>query len=87
MKDIVSFEQGIGGDGATLKGSLGVEGETLSAQVQVSFPIEKIVEPAMKVVDDLVDRLEKLIPGDQTAMAASAKADARAALLKAFSEG
>ena len=87
MKDIVKFEQGIGGDGATLKGALGVEGETLTAQLQISYPLDKIIEPVGKVVDDLVDKLEKLIPGDQTEMATKAKADARAAIIKALSEG
>lgn len=84
MKELVSFEQAIGGDGAKLKGQLGTEAADLKLQVAVSYPVEKILEPALKVIDGLVDKLEALIPGDQKAMAASAKADARAAILKAL---
>lgn len=85
MKKIASFEQAIGGDGAVLAGGIGVEGQSLKAQVEVTYPIEKIIEPALKVIDDLVDKLEKLIPGDQTGMAQQAKLDARAAIVKALS--
>lgn len=86
MKNLISFDQDLGGDGAKLNGGLGVAGDQLQAQVSVSYPIAKIIEPAAKVIDQLVDKLEALIPGDQKAMAASAKADARAALVKALSE-
>lgn len=81
MKKVVSFEQALGGDGGKVGGAVGIEGDQLKAELSVTYPIEKVVEPALKVVDDLVDKLEKLIPGDQTAMAAKAKADARAALV------
>lgn len=64
MKDIVKFEQGIGGDGATIKGALGVEGESLVAQVQVAYPIAKIVEPATSALDSSLDKLKKTIPGE-----------------------
>lgn len=86
MKKLISFEQPIGGDGANAAGAVGIEGSNLKAEVSIVYPIEKIIEPAAKVIDDLVDKLEKLIPGDQTAMAAQAKADSRAALVKALSE-
>lgn len=84
MKELVSFEQALGGDGAKLHGKVGVVSTDLTVQVAVAYPVEKIIEPAMKVIDGLVDKLEALIPGDQKSMAASAKADARAAILKAL---
>ncbi len=85
-KSLISFENDLGGDGAKVAGGLGVAGDQLQADVRVTYPIAKIIEPAAKVIDGLVDKLEALIPGDQKAMAASAKADARAALIKALSE-
>lgn len=86
MKELVKFEQEFGGDGAKAKGQLGVDGDALALAISVSYPIAKIIEPAVKVIDDLVDKLEQLIPGDQSVLAAKAKADAREALVKALSE-
>lgn len=86
VKELVKFEQGLGADGGAAQGALGVEGTNLKAVVSVTYPIEKVIAPVTKVIDDLVDKLEKLIPGDQTAMAAQVKADARAAIVKALSE-
>lgn len=86
MKELASFEQGIGGDGGKLQGKLGVEGADLTAQINVKYPIEKVVEPVLKVVDGLVDKLEALIPGDQKKRAEQAKLDARAAIVKAITE-
>lgn len=86
MKKIVGFENKIGGDGAMVAGELAVDGANLAAVVKIVYPIEKVAEPAFKVIDELVDKVEKLIPGDQTALAAGLKADARAALIKLLSE-
>ena len=86
MKNLVEFEQPIGGDGASASGALGVENMKLKAKIEIAYPLEKVVEPVLKIVDGLVDNLEKFIPGDQLAMAASAKADARASILKALSD-
>ena len=86
MKNLASFEQAIGGDGGKLQGKLGVEGKDLTAQISVKYPIEKVVEPVLTVVDQLVDKLEALIPGDQKNMAAQAKIDAREAIVKALTE-
>ena len=86
MKDIVSIDKEVGSDGLKVKAGLAVEGENLIAEVQASFPIAKVIEPAMKVIDDLVDKVEKLIPGDQTMLAAGLKADARAQIVKLLSE-
>lgn len=87
MKELVSFEQALGGDGAKLSGKVGTESSDLTVQIAVKYPVEKIVEPALKVIDSLVDKLEALIPGDQKAMATAAKADAREAILKALTDG
>jgi hypothetical protein len=87
MKELAKFEQPVGGDGAMVGGAVGVEGEYLTANVKAKYPIAKIVEPAAKVIDELVDKVEKLLPGDQTGLAAELKAEARAKLVKALSEG
>lgn len=86
MKDLIKHEQAIGADGAQVAAKIGVEGVNLKAELAVTYPIEKIVEPAVKVINDLVDKLEQFIPGDQTGMAAQLKADAKEALVKALSE-
>lgn len=85
-KQLLAFEKEIGGDGAKAAGAIGVEGDQLKASVAVTFPLAKVIEPVGTVIDQLVDKLEALIPGDQKAMAAQAKADARAAIVKALSE-
>ena len=85
MKTLGKFEQDIV-DGGKAKAELGVAGEMLELNIGVQYPIAKLIEPAMGVVDSLVDKLEALIPGDQKEMAAKAKAEAREQLVKAFSE-
>lgn len=64
MKNLVSFDQAVGGDGAKAQGGIGVEGDQLKAHVAVTYPIAKVVEPATKAVDGLLDKLKKAIPGD-----------------------
>ena len=86
MREIIKFEKEVGTDGAKVAGAVGVDESTLKVQLTAEYPIAKIVDPVMVVVDQLVDKLEKLIPGDQIAMATQAKADARAAVVKAISE-
>lgn len=86
MKQLASIEKEIGADGGKIKGSVGVNGDQLELSGTVSYPISKIVEPVMGVVDSVIDKLEKLIPGDQSAMAAALKAEARADVVKALSE-
>lgn len=80
MKSIVTKE--IGGDGAAAELLIG-EGKLA---VQVSYPLEKIVEPLTSVVDKVVDKLEQFIPGDQTGLAAQIKADARKELAELLAE-
>lgn len=86
MKSLVSFDQEVGGDGLMAKGALGVEGVNLVAQVQMTYPLEKVVEPVMQVVDSLLDKVEAWIPGDQKAMAAQFKLEAREQLVKLLAE-
>ena len=85
-KQLFQVEKELGGDGAKAAAGLSVSGEALELGIKVTYPLAKIVEPAGLIIDQLVDKLEALIPGDQKAMAAQAKADARAALVKALSE-
>ena len=86
MKDLVGFDQEIGGDGAKVKGSLGIEMDQMKLQVAVTYPIAKVIEPVMKVLDGLVDQVEQLIPGDQVALAQGLKNQAREELVKLLSE-
>lgn len=86
MKKLVSFEKELGGDGAKAAGSIGVSGASVVAQVEVNYPLEKVLEPALKVVDNMIDKIEKLIPGDQTVIAANLKKEAREELVKLLSE-
>lgn len=86
MKTIVEHAADLGGQGAKATFKLGVEGANLKAEVSALYPIEKIVDKAMPVIDGLVDKIEQLIPGDQTKYAAELKADAKAQLVKLLSE-
>lgn len=54
------YESAVGGDGA--KAGAYVDGSDIL--LKVSYPIAKIIEPATKVADGLLDKLEALIPGD-----------------------
>lgn len=62
MKEL-KFEKELGDSGAKVSGKLGVEGVDLKAEVSVNFPVEKIIAPATKAVDGLLDKLEAAIPG------------------------
>lgn len=87
MKDIVKFEQGIGGDGGKVEGRLVVEGSDLKALVAVSYPIEKIIEPATKAVDSMLTKLEAAIPGDwDKPMIEHVKSEYKKELMKLLAE-
>lgn len=64
MKKITSFDHAIGGDGAMASGAVGVRETFLRAEVAIEMPIEKIIQPATKAVDSLLDKVKKLIPGE-----------------------
>lgn len=91
MKKLVGYDHDFGGNG-DVKGSagaqVGIEGSDIVAEVvaKARVPIEKVAQPAFKVIDDIVDKVESWIPGDQKAIAAGLKADARAQLVKLLSE-
>ena len=52
MKEIIKHEAPLGGEGAKFQAQLGVEGEFLSANVAVQYPIEKLVTPALDVINN-----------------------------------
>lgn len=80
MKSIITKE--IGSDGAAAELLVG-EGKLA---VQVSYPLEKIVQPLTSVVDKVVDKLEQFIPGDQKNLAEEIKASARKELAELLAE-
>ena len=87
MKEIVSTDKEIGSDGLKLGAKLGVEGSDLKAQIEVSYPIAKIIEPATKAADELLDKIEKAIPGDwDKPMIEKFKAEYKQRLVELLSE-
>jgi len=80
MKNI--FETAVGGDGAQL--AVGIDQQDLA--LSVKFPVVKIVDKVMPAVDAVIDKLEALIPGDQSELAAKLKAQARDEVLKLLTE-
>lgn len=87
MKQLAAYSHQLGDQGSA-QALAAVDGGDLVVEVKASYrqPIAPIVEKVMGPVDDLIDKLEALIPGDQKALAAGAKADVRAAIVKALSE-
>lgn len=83
-KTIYTHKQKLGEHGEA-EAKLGVNGENLRVEVSATAhyekPISEIAEPILKVADSFVDKIEALIPGDQKAMAAAAKADFRKAVV------
>lgn len=86
MKQIVGIDQEIGGDGAKLNAQLGVEASNLKLELSVTYPLEQVLTPVNTVIDNLIDKVEALIPGDQKALAEGLKTDAKAQLVKLLSE-
>lgn len=79
----VIYEHAVGGDGA--KAGAYVDGVDLL--VKVSYPLDKVLAPANKIIDDAIDKVEALIPGDwDKALLEPLKAEAKAALIKLISE-
>jgi len=62
MKQIAEFNKELG-DGASATGALVIEEQLLKAKVEVSYPVSKIVEPATKALDQLLDKIKAAIPG------------------------
>lgn len=81
MKDLYKTEQPLGSDGGKFGGGVGIDNTDLVAHVEIRYPVLKLAEPILNKVDDFLDKIEQLIPGDQKAMAEAAKQDLRAAVL------
>lgn len=64
MKEIAKVEQEIGGDGGKAVAAIGLEGPFLKAEISVSYPVMKLVEPATLAIDNALAVLEKNIPGE-----------------------
>lgn len=87
MKDLLKFEQGVGGDGGKVAGSVGVDQSDLVAQVQVRYPLAKVVEPATSALDKLLDKLKAAIPGSwDDALIDKFKAEYKEDLVELLSE-
>jgi hypothetical protein len=85
MKNILAVDKPIG-DGKLI-GAFGVEGDQLKAEVAVTYPIAKIIEPATKAVDAMLDKLEAAIPGDwDKPFVAAIKVEFEKDLIKMLSE-
>jgi ATP-dependent protease HslVU (ClpYQ) peptidase subunit len=87
MRKIVSFEQAIGGDGAKAQGGLVIDQGFAKLQVEVLYPLDKALAPAMGVLDVLVAKIEAAIPGDwDKALLEPIKEEAKKKLLEMLSE-
>lgn len=91
MKKLVGIDKDLGG--GDVKGSagahLGIEGSNLvlDLSVKASYPLEKVLTPANKAIDDAIDAVEKAVPGDwDKAILEPIRIAAKAQLLKAISE-
>lgn len=83
MGKIAGIEQQLS-DAGKVSAELALENKMLKLKIsgEYAYPAEKVLDPALAIIDQLVDKLEAVIPGDQKAMAQEAKADARAAVMK-----
>lgn len=87
MKEIYMIDETIGSDGFKVKGAVGVLASDLSVQLTATYPIEKIIEPAIKVADEMIDKIEKIIPGDwDMALLEKVKAEYKQKLIELLSE-
>lgn len=87
MKELISKEFEIGSD-AKGKALVGIENANLVAEVNVTYPIAKIIEPVTKAVDSALDKLEDLIPGDwDKAIIEKIKEEYKEKLIELLAEG
>lgn len=87
MKELVGFDHALGADGGKVAGGLGVDGANFSANVQLLYPIAKVIEPATNLIDELITKLETIIPGDwDKPLLESVKVEYKAKLVALFSE-
>lgn len=90
MKDLKSIDHDFGGGDVkgSAKGKLAIDGSDLLAEVavQARYPLEKAITPLNKVIDEIIDKVEKFIPGDQTDIAKGLKETAHKRLLELLTE-
>lgn len=86
MKTIAEISKPVGGDGAQVHGGLYIAEKNLKMKVECDYPLEKILEPATKAIDSALAKLEKVIPGDQTALLEKVKADYKRELIEFLGE-
>lgn len=87
MKEFVSTEQNIGGDGGKVKAAIGIEGEDFKVKAEISYPAQKVIEPATKAFDNVLDKIKKAIPGTwDDAMIDKFKAEYKMELIKYMNE-
>lgn len=81
-KVITQHKQMLGNEGE-VSATLGIKGKNLRIEAAVAYekPVEEIVNPVLAKVDELVDWVEKKIPGDQMAEALKLKAEIREILV------
>lgn len=63
MKELFKKDFDLGSD-ANGQVLLAVDPLVLKLSVSADYPVVKIIEPATQAVDKMLDKLEKLIPGD-----------------------
>lgn len=90
MKKLYGIDHDFGGGDVKGKvdGTIGIEGSdaTIRLTVDAKYPVEKVLNPAFKAADELIDKIEKWIPGDQVDQAAALKAAFRARVVQLISE-
>lgn len=81
-KVIAQHKQALGTEGE-VSATLGVKGDKIRIEAAVAYekPVAEIVDPVLKKVDELVDWVEKKIPGDQMAEANRLKEEIRKTLV------
>jgi hypothetical protein len=63
VKEIVKFDKELGADGAKAEGAVVIVDGNVKAQVSISYPLTKIIEPATTALDKAIDKLKAAIPG------------------------
>lgn len=81
-KVITSHKQKLGNEGE-VSATLGIKGQNIRIEAAVAYekPVADVVDPVLKKVDELVDWVEKKIPGDQMAEANRLKEEIRKTLV------
>jgi hypothetical protein len=88
MKTIISQKQPIGGDGAQASESLSLDGGNLVADIQVTYPVAKLLSPVNTEIDKAAALIESKLPlgGGMKAILDPIIAGLKAEILKVLSE-